>query len=76
VAEWFKAPVGVGTIAVTAVFTATSMAAPHSLAFFEFVVHQAAAFRDYFAVASQNPQLTRVIDAIEYVCIKLSSPDR
>jgi hypothetical protein len=64
---------GVGTAAVGAAMAATTFAAPHAASFFEFVVQHAAAIREYFAVASQGPQLVQVIDTIEYVRLKLSS---
>jgi hypothetical protein len=51
---------------------ATTFAAPHAASFFEFVVQHAAAIKDYFAIASNSPQLVQVIDTIEYIRQKLS----
>lgn len=58
---------GAGTAAIGTAVAATTFAAPYAVSFFEFVVHNAASIREYFAIASQNPQLVQVVDAIEYV---------
>jgi hypothetical protein len=64
-----------GTATFGAVVAATTYAAPHAAPFFELVVHNAAAIREYLAIAFHSPQLTQVIDAIEYVRLKLTEGD-
>lgn len=64
---------GLGRVAVGTAVAAAAIALPHAASFFEFVVQHAAAIRGYIAIAFQSPQLTQVIDAIEYVRVKITA---
>ena len=45
----------------------------YAMSFFEFVVQHAAAIKQYFAIASHSPQVVQVIDAIEYVRLRMKA---